>query len=59
MNEDIPQLPDFDEPSLDAAFATLANEVRNRGTFITFPEDSENLPSPLARPQTRPPQAHQ
>jgi phenylalanyl-tRNA synthetase alpha chain len=28
MNEDIPQLPTYDETSLDAAFATLANEVR-------------------------------
>jgi len=29
MNEDIPQLPNYDEPSLDAAFATLADEVRS------------------------------
>jgi len=28
MNEDIPQLPNYDESSLDAAFATLAEEVR-------------------------------
>src|ERR1700748_3215736 len=28
MNEAIPQLQTFDEPSLDAAFATLAEEVR-------------------------------
>jgi len=28
MNEDIPQLPNYDEPSLDAAFAILAEEVR-------------------------------
>ena len=28
MNEAIPQLTAFDEPSLDAAFATLADEVR-------------------------------
>ena len=28
MNEDIPQLPSYDESSLDAAFATLAEEVR-------------------------------
>jgi phenylalanyl-tRNA synthetase alpha chain len=28
MNEAIPQLNNFDEPSLDAAFATLAEEVR-------------------------------
>jgi phenylalanyl-tRNA synthetase alpha chain len=29
MNEEIPQLPNYDEPSLDAAFATLAAEVRS------------------------------
>jgi len=29
MNEEIPQLPSYDEPSLDAAFATLAAEVRD------------------------------
>src|SRR5258705_740274 len=29
MNEDIPQLPDFNESALDAAFATLAEEVRS------------------------------
>jgi len=28
MNEAIPQLSDYNEPSLDAAFATLADEVR-------------------------------
>ena len=28
MNEEIPQLPNYDETSLDAAFATLADEVR-------------------------------
>ena len=28
MNESIPQLPNYDETSLDAAFATLADEVR-------------------------------
>ena len=28
MNEDIPQLPNYDESSLNAAFATLAAEVR-------------------------------
>jgi phenylalanyl-tRNA synthetase alpha chain len=32
MNEDIPQLPNFDEPSLDTAFATLAEEVRTADT---------------------------
>jgi phenylalanyl-tRNA synthetase alpha chain len=29
MNEDIPQLPNYDESSLDGAFATLAEEVRD------------------------------
>src|ERR1700730_18418046 len=32
MNEEIPQLPDFNEPALDAAFATLADEVRTADT---------------------------
>ena len=32
MNEDIPQLPDFNESTLDAAFATLAEEARNADT---------------------------
>ena len=32
MNEDIPQLPDFNEPTLDAAFATLAEEARTADT---------------------------
>src|ERR1700742_1121468 len=32
MNESIPQLQTFDEPSLDAAFATLAEEVRTADT---------------------------
>ena len=36
MNEDIPQLPDFNEPTLNAAFATLTEEVRTADT--TDPE---------------------
>ena len=32
MNEAIPQLTTFDEPSLDSAFATLAEEVRTADT---------------------------
>src|ERR1700721_236624 len=32
MNEAIPQLPSHDEPALDAAFATLAEEVRTADT---------------------------
>src|SRR5580692_5096739 len=38
MNEDIPQLPSYDEFSLDAAFATLAEEVRGE---TTLPMDVE------------------
>jgi phenylalanyl-tRNA synthetase alpha chain len=38
MNETIPQLLNYDEPSLDAAFATLADEVRAE-TFS--PRDAE------------------
>src|SRR5277367_5638175 len=36
MNETIPQLTGYDEPSLDQAFATLAAEVRTADT--TDPE---------------------
>ena len=32
MNESIPVLTTFDEPSLDAAFTTLAEEVRTADT---------------------------
>src|SRR5580692_6373179 len=32
MNESIPQLQTYDEPSLDQAFATLAEEVRTADT---------------------------
>jgi phenylalanyl-tRNA synthetase alpha chain len=35
MNEAIPQLPDYDESSLDAAFATLADEVRSETASLT------------------------
>jgi phenylalanyl-tRNA synthetase alpha chain len=34
MNEAIPQLLSYDEPSLDAAFATLADEVRNEAASL-------------------------
>jgi len=34
MNEAIPQLPSYDEPSLDAAFATLAEEVRSESVSL-------------------------
>ena len=43
MNDSIPQLLIYDEPTLEAAFAKIANEVRNRATFITVPEDLENF----------------
>ena len=32
MNDDIPELASFDEPTLDAAFAILAEEVRTADT---------------------------
>ena len=32
MNEAVPQLHTYDEPSLDAAFTTLAEEVRTADT---------------------------
>src|SRR5277367_6737796 len=32
MNEAIPQLSSYDEPALEAAFATLAEEVRTANT---------------------------
>jgi phenylalanyl-tRNA synthetase alpha chain len=35
MNEEIPQLPNYDEPSLDAAFATLGEEVRAETASLT------------------------
>jgi phenylalanyl-tRNA synthetase alpha chain len=38
MNETIPQLLSYDEPSLDAAFATLADEVRAE---TSSPRDAE------------------
>src|SRR3981081_2703394 len=38
MNEAIPQLLTHDEPALDAAFATLAEEVRIESASLTDPE---------------------
>ena len=38
MNESIPQLSNYDEPSLDAAFATIAAEVRSESST---PHDAE------------------
>src|SRR6201993_1689293 len=43
MNEAIPQLQTFDEPSLDAAFATLAEEVRTEASALTTAEAQENF----------------
>ena len=34
MNETIPQLPSYDEPSLDAAFAMLTDEVRSEAAAL-------------------------
>jgi phenylalanyl-tRNA synthetase alpha chain len=34
MNEAIPQLSDYNEPTLDAAFATLTEEVRNESASL-------------------------
>jgi len=38
MNEEIPSLPDYDDPTLDAAFATLAEEVRSETSALADPE---------------------
>jgi len=43
MNEAIPQLLSHDEPSLDAAFATLAEEVRGETPALTTSEAQENF----------------
>jgi phenylalanyl-tRNA synthetase alpha chain len=40
MNEEIPQLPNYDESSLDAAFATLAAEVRSETVSL---QDAEGF----------------
>jgi phenylalanyl-tRNA synthetase alpha chain len=39
MNEDIPQLPNYDESYLDAAFATLADEVRSETVSLADIEE--------------------
>lgn len=43
MTETIPQLNSFDDSSLDAAFTTLADEVRQQGTQLASPEAQENF----------------
>ena len=43
MNETIPELPSYDEPTLAAAFSKLENDVRRDGTSILFPEELENF----------------
>jgi phenylalanyl-tRNA synthetase alpha chain len=43
MNEAIPSLQTFDEPSLDAAFRQLDNEMRSQFALLTFPEDFERF----------------
>jgi phenylalanyl-tRNA synthetase alpha chain len=43
MTDAIPQLPSFDEPALDAAFATLAEEVRAGSSWLTTAEAQENF----------------
>jgi phenylalanyl-tRNA synthetase alpha chain len=43
MNEATPQLTSYDEPTLDQAFATLADEVRTETATLTTPEAQENF----------------
>ena len=43
MNETIPQLASYDEPSLETAFATLAAEVGSEAVALTSSEDQENF----------------
>ena len=54
MNENIPHLPDFDEPTLDSRF----RHPRRRGSHGRH-DGCRSLPPTLARPQARPPQTHQ
>lgn len=41
MSDNIPQLPNYDGPTLDAAFATLGEEVRSGSSSLTNPEAQE------------------
>jgi phenylalanyl-tRNA synthetase alpha chain len=43
MSDTIPQLTTYDEPALEAAFATLAEEVRKEAASLTTPEAQENF----------------
>jgi len=43
MTDTIPQLSNYDEPSLDAAFATLSKEVRQQASSLTSSEAQENF----------------
>ncbi len=43
MNDSIPQLATHDEPALDAAFHTLAEEVRTEAAALTTPEAQESF----------------
>ena len=59
MTEAIPQLDRYDEPSLDAAFATLAAEVRTAATALTTPDAQEAFRLHWLGRKAGPPQAHQ
>jgi len=43
MTDTIPQLTSYDQTSLDAAFATLADEVRQQSAGLTSPEAQETF----------------
>ncbi len=43
MTDTIPQLSNYDEPSLDAAFATLSKEVSQQASSLAFSEAQENF----------------
>lgn len=43
MTDAIPQLTNYDEPSLEAAFHTLAEEVRCEAAVLNTPEAQENF----------------
>ncbi len=43
MTDAIPQLTSYDEPTLEAAFHTLAEEVRSEAAVLNTPEAQENF----------------
>jgi phenylalanyl-tRNA synthetase alpha chain len=43
MTETIPQLTSYDQPSLDTAFQTLLDEVRQQSAALSTPEAQENF----------------